>query len=307
MSDVTQLSMAAKISFLINIVINIVICPFTVLLNVLVIVAVKRRPRLQRNSNILLACLAATDTATGLLTQPSDILYMILKLSGIGDKGAGPTILDFHNSSLRALFVCSSLHLMLVTFERIIAIKFTMHYNALVTKDKLKVVVAVFWFLSVSSEVVNHVTGQTLYSNVLTALTLVSCVLFMSISYLLLYQETRRHQKRMKKEQIPLEEVERFRKESKALKTTVFVVGAVLLCFFPAFIFLSLVLHFSGAVLIQSSLFYVVTPFIRTSGMLNSFLNPLIYCLRQKEMRQFVLRFLRFPTEIQVVQPIDNY
>ena len=307
MSDVTQLSMAAQISFLINIIINVVICPFTVLLNVLVIMAVKRRPRLQRNSNILLACLAATDTATGLLTQPSDILYMILKLSRTGDKGAGSRVLDFHNSSLRALFVCSSLHLMLVTFERITAIKFTMHYNAVVTKDKLKVVVAVFWFLSVSSEVVNHVTGQTLYSNVLTALTLVSCVLFMSISYLLLYQETRRHQKRMKKEQIPLEEVERFRKESKALKTTVFVVGAVLLCFFPAFIFLSLVLHFSGAVLIQSSLFYVVTPFIRTSGMLNSFLNPLIYCLRQKELRQFVLRFLRFPTAIQVVQPIDNY
>ncbi|CAH3168047.1 unnamed protein product [Porites evermanni] len=284
MSDVTQLSMPAQISFLINIIINIVICPFTVLLNVLVIMAVKRRPRLQRNSNILLACLAATDTATGLLTQPSDILYMILKLSGIGDKGAGPTILDFHNSSLRALFVCSSLHLMLVTFERITAIKFTMHYNAVVTKDKLKVVVAVFWFLSVSSEVVNHVTGQTLYSNVLTALTLVSCVLFMSISYLLLYQETRRHQKRMKKEQIP----------------------AVLLCFFPAFIFLSVLLYFSGVVVMQSSLFYVVTPFIRTSGMLNSFLNPLIYCLRQKEMRQFVLRFLRFPTAIQVVQPIDN-
>ncbi|CAH3168045.1 unnamed protein product, partial [Porites evermanni] len=113
--------MAAQISFLINIIINVVICPFTVLLNVLVIMAVKRRPRLQRNSNILLACLAATDTATG----------------------AGSRVLDFHNSSLRALFVCSSLHLMLVTFERFTAIKFTMHYNAVVTKDKLKVVVAV--------------------------------------------------------------------------------------------------------------------------------------------------------------------
>ena len=45
----------------INLIINIIACPFTVLLNVMVIMAVKRRTRLQTNSNILLACLAATD------------------------------------------------------------------------------------------------------------------------------------------------------------------------------------------------------------------------------------------------------
>ena len=45
----------------INLIINIMACPFTVLLNVMVIMAVKRRTRLQTNSNILLACLAATD------------------------------------------------------------------------------------------------------------------------------------------------------------------------------------------------------------------------------------------------------
>ena len=53
----------------INLIINIMACPFTVLLNVMVIMAVKRRTRLQTNSNILLACLAATDALTGLITQ----------------------------------------------------------------------------------------------------------------------------------------------------------------------------------------------------------------------------------------------
>ena len=44
-----------------------------VLFNVMVIMAVKRRQRLQTNSNILLACLAATDALTGLITQPAFI------------------------------------------------------------------------------------------------------------------------------------------------------------------------------------------------------------------------------------------
>ena len=60
-----------EVSYIITIIINSITCPFTVLLNVLVIImAVKRRPRLQTNSNIFLACLAATDALTGLIVQP---------------------------------------------------------------------------------------------------------------------------------------------------------------------------------------------------------------------------------------------
>jgi len=59
----------------ITVIINSITCPFTVLLNVLVIMAVKRRPRLQNNANILLAGLAATDALTGLTSQPSFVLW----------------------------------------------------------------------------------------------------------------------------------------------------------------------------------------------------------------------------------------
>ena len=53
-----------------HIIINRLACPFTVLLNLLVILVVKRRPSLQSNRNILLSCLAITDLLTGLLVQP---------------------------------------------------------------------------------------------------------------------------------------------------------------------------------------------------------------------------------------------
>ena len=52
------LNVAVEVSYIFTIIINSITCPFTVLLNVLVIMAVKKRPRLQTNANILLACLA---------------------------------------------------------------------------------------------------------------------------------------------------------------------------------------------------------------------------------------------------------
>ena len=39
---------------------------------------------------------------------------------------------------------------------------------------------------------------------------------------------------------------------------------------------------------------------IRTPGMLNSLVNPLIYCMHQKEMRKFVFS-LRFSHAIEIV------
>ena len=299
----SRLSTQAQISLIINIIINIITCPFTVLLNALVIIAVKTRPTLQSYANILLACLAATDAVSGVLAQPSFILYMMLLLLGVGGKSAVDEVHLSHNSALRAVLVCSSLHLILVTYERVIAIKFTMYYPIFVTAQKLKVAVIAFWIFSISSELVKHATEDPLFSNVTTALALIFCVVFVSISYLLLYKETLRLRRKMKTEQIPQEEVKRFAKENKALKTTVLVVGTVLLCFIPLLMHLLLVLLWSGNVVYQASLYNVLTPVSRTFSMFNSFLNPLIYCLRQREMRKFVLRF---PKVIQVVQPVEN-
>ena len=239
--------------------------------------------------NILLACLAATDAVSGVLAQPSFILYMMLLLLGVGGKSAEDAAQSFHYSSMRAVLVCSSLY-----------------YPVFVTRQKLKIAVGSFWFLSVISEVIRHAIVVPLLTNVIAALALICCVGFVSISYVLLYQETRRHQKKMKTEQIPQEDVERFAKENKAtvcVQTTVLVVGSVLIGFFPVFIVFLLVFLWSGRAVVGASWFLVLTPFVRTFSMFNSFLNPLIYCLRQREMRKFVLRF---PKSIQVVQPADN-
>ena len=74
----SQLAVPVKVSCVMNIFISSITCPFTVLLNVLVILVVKNRPRL-RNKPILstlLAFLAVTDALNGVTGQPALIIVL---------------------------------------------------------------------------------------------------------------------------------------------------------------------------------------------------------------------------------------
>ena len=296
------------VSLISTVIINGISCPLTVLLNVLVIMTVKRKPRLQTYTNILLACLAATDAVlTGLLVQPSFILWKTLQLLGKTSQETTDAT-RFHNSSLHTAFMCSSLHLMLVTGERLMAIKFTMRYPYVVTKQNIKRAVTLLWILAITW-VIYDMLGQIynidllFYINIALVIILISCVLFITCSYVILYRETLRQRKKIKTQQLPQEAVERFAKENKALKTTVYIVGAVVFCLLPAVFTLCWVVSLPpGVDPTKVKFFYAFTPWIRTFGMFNSLLNPLIYCWRQKEMRKFV--FMRLQAR-QVVLPMN--
>ena len=288
-------NVAQDVSIIITIIINAITCPFTVVLNVLVIMAMKRRRRLQSNTNILLACLAATDTLTGLVVQPSFIVWKTLYF--LNFNGIESSVVKlFHRFCLRSLIVCSSLHLILITCERLIAIKFTMSYPHIVTKRKIKVAVIICWALSFTSQGIELFPLNSIVrsmTHLILSLAMTFCVLFISTTYAILYRESRRHESQIKTQQLPQEEVERFVKENKALKTTAFIVGAVLLCFLPmALTIFPMLLRVK-----LGSLFVVLKPLGPTCGILNSLLNPLIYCLRQKEMRKFVFRAPCKPVE----------
>ena len=57
----------------------------------------------------------------------------------------------FHGGALLAGITNSLLHLMLVTFERLVAIRFTIHYPFLITEKNVKIYVATFWIIAFCS------------------------------------------------------------------------------------------------------------------------------------------------------------
>ena len=280
-----------EVSYIIAIIINTITCPFVVLLNVQVIMAVKTRRRLRTNSNILLACLAVTDALTGLLGQPSYILWTIFQLSGLS---SSKTVGRFHFNVALTFAVASCLHLILVTFERLIAIKFTTHYPNIVTGNNMTMAVIVVWIFALICNFC-HALKLYLVLYYVAGLVGISCILFIVFTYVVLYRETRRHQRKIKVQQVPQDEVERFTKENKALQTTVLVVGGVIICLLPVcFCLIVVVTGLYSFCPINGSMW-------QTCNMLNSLVNPLIYCWRQKAIRKLVFTHCRRRT--QFVQP----
>ena len=262
---------------IIIIIINTITFPFTVILNLLVIKAVKTTPRLRTNNNILLACLAVTDTLTGLLGQPLFILWRIFLIFNLSSsKTVGTSFVSF----LLVILVSSYFHLMLVTFERLIAIKVTMRYSNIITEKNMKIAVIIVWIIASSYGVLRM--GKVNTARYLTGPLAISCILFLTFAYLIMYRETARHKEKIKTQQLPQEDVERFLKENKALKTTLFVAGAVLVCLLPVGFF------FVVAVAGLRDIFPINLPLIFTCAMLNSLVNLLIYCWRQKEMKNVI-------------------
>ena len=273
-----------------SIVINTISCPFTVVLNVLVIKAVKTTPRLRTNSNILLSCLAVSDVLTGLFCQPFFILWQIFLLLGLSN---GEILQNCYQVSVVVFQTASYLHLILVTFERLVAIKFTMKYSNIITDDNMRRAVLVVWIIAFINGVLRGMEMVKVAGSLAGLLTL-SCILFLAFSYCIMYRETRRQQEKIKNQQLPQEEKERFTKENKALKTTLFVVGAVVIFLLP----LSFCLIVVASGLYNATICPINKLLVVTCAMLNSLVNPLIYCWRQNEMRKVM-----FGIRNQVVHP----
>ncbi|XP_068718107.1 trace amine-associated receptor 13c-like [Montipora capricornis] len=277
----TSLDTSELILYIIVATTNCVSCPFTVLLNISVIIAIKRRPTLQTNANFILACLAVTDALTGLVAQPFCAVYSILRALNVDNR---TSFLGFR-FAMSILVPSSLLHLVMVVFERLVAIKFPFRYPYVVKTRNIKFVVLFSWVYGIVYGMVlqlgdNTTTLHFLWLSHLPVLTFV----FIFFSYVTLYFETRRHQRNIKTQQLPQGEVERFLKDNRALKTTVYVVGSISLCLVPVGIY-SVFRGFGIHLVVET-----YREMIRTFLMLNSFLNPLIYCWRQRELRRYLLR-----------------
>ena len=279
-SDATQHGL--RVFLIVNIIMNSIACPLTIGLNVLVILAIRRRRSLQSNANIMLACLATTDVLTGLDVQPAFIIWNISQLVGDEERFTGFLVFQWFLFPWFSLSSC--LHLITVVCERLVAIKFPYHYPSVVTKRNMKLAILFCWIYSGSCRTSMFLLGKKagILYGILACHIPIVCLIFVSSSYVVLYSETRRHQKLIKDQCLSQEDVKRFLKDRKALKTTVFVVAALGICLLPVILYIVMVNYDDRVYLVRGGVYTSVT--------LNSLLNPLIYCWRQQELRKFILR-----------------
>ncbi|XP_078345493.1 melanocyte-stimulating hormone receptor-like [Oculina patagonica] len=261
-------------------------CPLTVLLNALVIVAVKTKRRLQTHPNILLACLALTDLMVGLVVQPLHITMTIYLIQGKSFNEFCDVNLVFMVSF--AIFCIASLfHLVLISAERFFAIKHSFTRGTFVTKARLLVASTVAWI----STTALPLSFQKLSAKIICAVVLVvASISLIILLQVVVYKDVRRHEKQILSHQLSLEARAKFQKERKALKLTTVIIITIILCYVPSFIF-RVVVHFFGEKI--SPVFKTVALFVACIPViLNSVFDPIIYTVKKKEFRVAFIELL---------------
>ena len=137
-------------SFKITAATTISICPVTILLNILVIVAVKRKRDLQNNnSNTLLASMAVADVLVGAISMPLTIISDVLVLVKFLNAGVFCEIV-FVNDMVLYIGSCSSVyHLTVIAWERYVAIRKWANYKVIVTRGRVKKFARIAWLFAV--------------------------------------------------------------------------------------------------------------------------------------------------------------
>ena len=124
-------------------------CPVTILLNLLVIIAVKTRRELKHNSNILLSSVALADLLVGVVSMPLSVASDTLVIHRVLDVDVICTIAFINASVLYFTCGASFFLLLLIAWERYVAIAKWMEYKAIVTTGRVSKYTRVAWLLAV--------------------------------------------------------------------------------------------------------------------------------------------------------------
>ena len=264
-----------------SVVFNSVVCPFTILLNILSIVVVITKPRLKTKSNCQLACLAVTDVLVGLTVQPSYITSAILLLQGNTTSSEFCWILAATETLGRILCRASIIHLVLLSLERYIAIIHPYVHHTEVTCSRIVAV-------SVTAWIVNFLLHVPEFFDLGLALRIVDSLLLVYVAVVIFCQvsvcrEIRRHEKLIAAQQVSEEAKERFLNDQKATKITTAIVVAAVISYVPMFVFRVFLLKFGNHISLNVA--YPCLLFIGTLVMFNSFVNCLIYAVRVRAFR----------------------
>jgi len=261
----------------------------TIILNALIILAIKQRKELQKPSNILLSSMAVTDLLVGAIAMPISATVDFLIL--------GQVFLEFtcmlyavNLFFLPLLFNATVHHLTIVAWERYVAVQKWMDYKRIITNGRLKKIAIGTWLSAILPASVNFVTtavvvDRRILNGFLTGWIAVETVCLFLVAFF--YRKVYLGIRNRKLNEISQIDVLINRKlESKVAKTTGLLTAAFITSFIPVFVFGIL----GNAVPIFRS--NAATLFTQIFMQLNSLFNPLLYCYRDHRFRNAIRELL---------------
>ena len=275
--------------------IDIITAMPTILLNALVIFAVATRRRLRNNSTILLASLAGADLLTGLVVLPFAFAIDLKRLLGFDSF----CLLEKAFTVTLAMVTYASIsHLVIISIDRFIAIKYPLRYQEIVTETRIIFGIVLDWgftlLVTINELVLALIDGDSVYSIYSHVNTIIQMAIgtlstvVISLSYGYIYSETRRQVKRLKAEQLPQEEVQRIRNDRTAATTLAIILIVLVATYLPTIVLTAL----SSSIAAPPRFICIIWSWVGGTCVLGPLCNPIIYCWRMKNLRRAFLEIL---------------
>ena len=256
--------------------------------NALIIVALQKLSSLHPASRLLLGCLAATDLGVGLITQPIRIaLFMSPEHSELC------YYLTILFETIGAMFCAVSLlTTTTISVDRLLVLLLGLRYRQIATLKRASVFVVTLWIFTTAMVLVAfydfHIAINIAY------MLLLLCTATSTFCYTKIYLTLRHHQTQVQGEvqqkrldgQGVTVNIARY---SKTVSNALWIQMTLLACYLP-YGSLTAFIVISGIDKPALNLLWAVTMSLL---LLNSSLNPFLYCWKIKEVRQAVKDTMR--------------
>ena len=269
-------------------VLNLIFSLVATLGNALVIHALWKASTVPNNLKMLLLSLAFSDLTVGLIAQLLYGVIMAVRLRMAASENSNvyllcPTILSVCYFFLFLLTCASYLNITAIAVDRLLAVSLHLRYQELVTSKRIITAVVSFWLTSAIAASIYVILSDT--SIMVIAIMEVFVLLLTTAAYIRIYKAVRYHQNQIHCQlQLPADNQAReLLRQKKSAFNVLFVYVVFVACYLP---------HFCSSLLRmaeKSQISFLVATHVTTNFiLLNSSLNPLVYCWRYREIRVIV-------------------
>lgn len=281
---IPELSAAYKNTAIATSVITVPLSLITTFGNLLVVVAITKNKRIQSQSNILLAGLCVTDLFVGLIGQPIYVARRVYELK-LNFDSVYCTLVKIHIYFAYLGVGLSVTTMAFVSLDRWFAICRPFRYQELQSKTRY-VVIIVTTFLLYSILMATPYAGlPSVAIYIGGSITVLISTIIIIVCYISIYTVILRHKRRITEQSVSQVQAsnERSRRpaEKRKANTIAILLCILFICYCPH---VSLICYksFSGKKMA------VASRWAETIIMMNSSINPVVYCLRSTEIRDAV-------------------
>ncbi|XP_078384809.1 trace amine-associated receptor 9-like [Oculina patagonica] len=250
--------------------------------NVLIIAALQKVSCLHPPSKLLLGCLASTDLCVGLIAQPLHVAFLTSPEHSI-------TCYYFYAASNCTCVFFGGVSLLTITaisVDRLLALLLGLRYRQVVTIRRARIIVAMFWFSSMISPLVYIYSVHGSISVACTSTFF--CTVISTFCYTKIYL-TLRHHRAQVQEHVNQDQqngggialnIARYRR---TVSSALWVLLTLVVCYLPY-----AVMAIFAIMRVRAQFLDLAWELALSLIMLNSSLNPLLYCWKMREVRQAV-------------------